>query len=107
MSAKLPKYTNYFLFAFLVVINIALRYPFTPHQGGGDVFNINFMATSITKEGCAKWIIHPASYAGMYPYSYPSSVPFLFSMISQATGLNMEWTVWLSSTIFGVLSALA
>jgi len=38
------------------------------------------------------------------PYSYASAVPFAASGVSQCTGIEMEWAIWLFSAFLGVLS---
>ena len=48
-------------------------------------------------------MVHPLSIFGLYPYSYPSAVPFLLSGISQSTGLSMELTIFLLAIVIGLL----
>jgi len=102
---KFTKRVRFGLIAGLIVLNLILRYPATPHEIGWDTFLIHILANSISEFGWARWWVHPLSIGGFYPYSYASSVPFLVSGISQFTGIGMEWTVWLFSTLTG-LSAL-
>ena len=92
---------NFILLACLLALNMILRYPATPHEIGWDTFGIHILANSISEFGWAKWLVHPLSIGGFYPNSYASAVPFLVSGISQCTGIDMEWTVWLSSTLMG------
>jgi len=74
---KISKKTSYGLIAFLVLLNVALRYPTTSHEVGVDSFVIHGLANSISENGYAKWVVHPLSIFGFYPYSYPSGVPYL------------------------------
>jgi len=94
------------LFLFLILINILLRYPFTPHEIGWDSFVIHSLADSINVQHHADWILNPFSYFGMYPLSYPSSVPFIISSTSQASGLSIEGVAWIFTIIIGILAAL-
>ena len=64
----------------LILLNIAVRIPVTPHEIGDDTFFIHWMAQSILEEKPAMWLVHPASVFGLYPYSYHSFVPFLLSI---------------------------
>lgn len=102
----ISKKVHYLLLLTLVIINVALRYPLTPHEIGWDSFFIHGLAESITENGYGVWWIHPLSFFGLYPYSYASAVPTILSGISQVTGIEMEWSIWLFSTIIGVLSGL-
>lgn len=97
------KKVNYTLWAFLVLLNIIIRYPTTSHEMGVDSFVIHSLANSISVNGYAKWIIHPLSVFGLYPYSYSSGVPYLLSGISQCAGLSMELTVFILAIFVGLL----
>jgi len=102
------KKVNYTLLAFLVLLNIIIRYPTTSHKMGVDSFFIHGLANSISANGYAKWAVNPLSLFGLYPYSYPTAVPYLLSGVSQCMGLNMEWTIFLVAIfigIFGMFSA--
>ena len=102
---KISKRSKYALIALLIILNIIFRFPITPHEIGWDSFAIHSLANSISSFGFAKWLIHPLSIFGLYPYSYASAVPFLLSGISQLTGIDMEWTIWLFCVLIGILSA--
>ena len=58
----------------IILLSLIIRIPFTPHEIGNDSFYVHSMTHSIIQEGYAKWVIHPASLFGLYPYSYPSFV---------------------------------
>jgi hypothetical protein len=96
--------TKYVLLGIIIALNIVLRLPTTPHEIGWDSFFIHGLAESISTYGYAKWIIHPLSVFGYYPFSYASAVPLFLSEMSQITGLNMEWTIWAFSIIEGILA---
>jgi hypothetical protein len=102
---KFSKRTTCGLLALLVILNIILRLPLTSHEIGWDSFSIHALANSISTFGEARWWAHPASIGGFYPYSTASAVPFLLSGISQCTGIDMEWTIWLFCVLIGVFSA--
>jgi len=95
---------RYCLFSFLIFVNLAYRYPFTPHEIGWDSFFIHHLANIISADGHVNWWIHPLSTVGLYPYSYPGGVPLLLSAFSQISGLDMDITAWIFSTFIGVLS---
>jgi hypothetical protein len=63
-------------------LNIVVRIPVLPIERGGDSSLIHWMSDSIIIEGGAKWVIHPASVFGWYPYSYPSAVAHLNAVFS-------------------------
>ena len=92
------------MWVFLIALNVIMRYPATPHEIGWDTFGIHILANSISEFGWARWWVHPLSIFGMYPYSYASFIPFLVSGISQCTGIDMEWTVWLFCMLTGIFS---
>lgn len=104
---ELPRKAKLSLLTFLVLLNIAIRFPTVPHEIGSDGFFIHALANSITQEGYAKWIIHPASAYGLYPLSYPSGIPFLLSGASQATGVDMEWIIFFISILFSLLGTFS
>lgn len=87
----------------LIGLNIVVRIPVLPIEMGGDSNLIHWMSDSIIIEGGAKWVIHPASVFGWYPYSYPSAVPHLNAVFSIITGLNITNLILFTSVIFGVL----
>lgn len=87
---KFSRKTNYLLIGFLLMLNLAFRYPVTPHEIGHDSFFIHGLANSISTSGDIKWALHPTSLFGLYPMSYPSGFPVALSITSQLTGLDME-----------------
>jgi len=96
------------LFALLILLNIILRYPSTPHEIGVDSFVVHSMANAISTFGYAGWWIHPASIIGSYPYSTsPSAVPFLLSGISQCSNMDTESVILLYSMVLGLFSIFA
>lgn len=101
---KLPERINYILLAFLAILNIVFRIPMTPH--GVDTVDSTYiwgLANSITTFGYAEWILHPLSFFGLYPLSYPSTVPTILSIVSQALGLDIEYVILLFGFVLGIL----
>lgn len=88
----------------LIVLNIAIRLPVTAHAIGVDTFYIFGLAESISTFGYAKWIIHPASFFGVYPYSYPSAYLFIVSGLSQTSGISTEYIILIFGIILGISS---
>ena len=100
---KLSKKTKYVLIGLLVILNIVLRLPTTPHEIGIDSFHTHTYANYISTTGYADWILSPLSFFGLYPLSYPSGEIFFLSGLSQCSKIEMEWTIWVAATFFGVL----
>lgn len=104
---NLSKRVRYALLGFLIMLNITFRYPRVSHEYGVDTLGMHSLANTITKYGCAKWVINPASYFGLTPLSYPNGVLYLLSGISQCTGMNVEHVMLMISMFCGVFGALA
>ncbi|UCH88890.1 MAG: hypothetical protein JSV49_11745 [Thermoplasmata archaeon] len=106
---RFNKRTTISFFMFLVFLNFTVRYYLLgTHEEGADSFLIHSLANTITTYGNAKWIIHPLSYFGLTPLSYPCAVPYLLSGISQISGVNMETSVLIfsfTSSIIGLGAA--
>jgi asparagine N-glycosylation enzyme membrane subunit Stt3 len=76
----------------------------TPH--GVDITDSTYiwgLANSISNFGYAEWILHPLSFFGLYPLSYPSAVPTILSIVSQASGLDIEYVILLFGFVLGIL----
>jgi hypothetical protein len=97
------KNTTYLIFLLLLLLNIVLHYPTVPHEIGWDSFVVHSAANSLSELGFAKWWLNPTSVIGSYPYSIASAVPFLTSGISQLTGLSMDTSIFIYSTILGLI----
>jgi hypothetical protein len=91
MRIKLSRRIKYSPLAFLVLLNVALRFPVRPHETGNDAFYYHTLANSISSFGHAKWLIHPLSIFGLYPYFNEIAGPLEASIISQCIGIGMEW----------------
>lgn len=90
----------------LVVLNFLLRFPITPHELGNDSFFIHNLAQIIVSNGYANWILSPLSFFGLYPFSYASGLPHLLAISSILTGIDVEWTIYFVSLLFGLFSIL-
>jgi hypothetical protein len=106
MNATVSKrHTWILLWICLILLNVIIRYPITPHEIGSDSFIIHFIADSISKFGHAKWWYHPLSIIGLYPYSFSSALPFYLSGVSQSISMEMERTIWIVLSFFGIFSS--
>jgi hypothetical protein len=71
---------------------------------GVDSFFIHSMAQALNDNGRGFWLMDFTSYFGIYPFSYPSAAPFLLSAFSQVSGLDINSSIFILSTLLGVLS---
>jgi len=92
------------LFALLILLNIVLRFQVVSHEIGADSFLMHIMTNSLNEFGYAKWFLSPLSVFGLYPASYTSTMQFLLSGISQCTGMEMRWVIFLYCVFIGLLS---
>jgi len=104
MTMKLSKKIKFELFALLIVLSIILRFQVVSHEIGHDSFLMHIMVNSLNEYGYAKSFLHPLSIFGLYPASYTSTMLFLLSGISQSTGMEMRWVIFLYCTFIGLLS---
>ncbi len=91
----------------LLALNLVIRFPIAPHELGTDSFFIHALSQTICSNNYAVWLLSPLSFFGLYPYSYASGLPHLLAITSLTTDLNMEWTIYYSSLIFGLLGVIA
>lgn len=92
------------LFAQLILLNTILRLQTVPREIGNDSFVMHIMVNSLSEYGYAKWFLHPLSLAGIYPYSYVSSMQFLLSGICQSANIDMNFSMFLYCVFIGILS---
>ena len=104
---KLSKKSKIELFSLLIILNVILRFQVVPNEIFPDSFVMHIMVNSLNEFGYAKWFLHPLSVIGLYPASYSSSMQFLLSGISQTTGLEMRWVIFLYCVFIGLLSMFA
>jgi hypothetical protein len=100
---KFPKKTTYCLLLFLVLVNIMMRFPRTPHAIGVDSFVVKGLADSIAIDGFAIWMLHPLSYLGLFPLSYPSGGIYFVATYEVLTGDLGETSLLVISMLLGVL----
>ena len=96
--------TNFLLLCLLVILNVILRFQAEPREMGIDSFIVHMLINSLTEYGYGRWILHPLSLAGLYPYSFSSSVPFLLSGIQQIASIDITNVIFLYCIILGFLS---
>ena len=101
---KLSNKMKIMSFALLVILNIILRFQVVSHEIGRDSFLMHLMANSLNEFGYAKWFLNPLSIFGLYPASYTSTMQFFLSGISQCTGMEMRWVIFLYCVFIGLLS---
>ncbi len=105
----LPRETKILFLVGLILLNLAVRFPtqgnFREHRV--DTFNLHAMADSVEEENEAKWVAHPLSVFGLYPYSYPSLPVFLVAAIALFTGLSTEISIFVLAQITGLLGIAA
>ena len=89
----LSKRVTQYLLLLLYCISLLFRYPLINGPYDSDSFVIQAMSLKFTAYGSIPWLLSVRSYFGMYPFSYPSAVPVLHSVVSQTTGLNSEISI--------------
>lgn len=99
--------TKYILLVLLAIINIVIRFPVTEHALGIDTFYVYGIAESISTFGYARWILNPASFFGLYPYSYPSAFIFMLFGLSQTTGISIDIIILILGIILGIFGAFS
>lgn len=104
---KFSKRVNYLLILFLAMLNVALRYPKVQHELGADSFVIHILSNSITQYHYGKWILHPLSYIGLYPLSYPSAYPYLAAGVSLSSGIDVESSILTISIAIGLIGVFS
>jgi hypothetical protein len=101
---KFSNKVKFSLLGLLIVLNIVLRYPLTPHEIGWDTFLMHIMSNSLNEFGYAKWILNPLSIVGIYPASYTSALLFFISSIAQLTNIEMDTVIYIYSIFLSILS---
>ena len=91
-----------------VLLSVAFRYPLVEHERHHtDSYFIHMLSGSIVDEGYAKWVFHPLSLFGYYPFSYPSGTPFLVAELAELTGVTVDVAILLSGMMLSILFCLA
>ena len=101
------EFKNKWLFLLVLVFLIALTIPHTPHAVGSDAFLYQAAARSIVEHGVAKWVTSPLSFYGLTPYSTPSSLTYLVSILMLLTNLEVESVSALLSITFSITAYLS
>lgn len=94
------------ILAALVVANLLLRFPRTPHEMGVDSFVFHGLTQTLIDFGHARWILTPLSYFGLYPLSHPSGPLFLLGSVSVMGGIQIEGSILVTDWIVSILGAL-
>lgn len=101
---SLSKRDNWILIISLILLNLLFRIPWASH--GCDIIDSTYiwsLANSILNLGHVKWDLHPASFFGLYPLSYPSALPIVLSITSQMSGESVECTIQIYGIVLGML----
>lgn len=101
---NIPFRTKMILIFLLILINIILRLPTTPHEIGWDSFEMHIMSNSLNEFGYAKWFLNPLSIVGLYPGSYTSGLLFFISGIAQLTNIEMDTVIYIYTIFISILS---
>jgi len=64
------------------------------------------MINSLSSVGYAKWVVHPLSIIGMYPYSYASALIYAGSILNLSTGISTEAIMVVLPILLGILAVL-
>lgn len=91
----------------LFILNIIIRFPVVSHEVGTDGFFVHELANSILNYGYAKWILHPLSFFGLFPLSYPSTQPFLLASISSISKITIEYAVLFNGFFLAIVGTFS
>jgi len=105
MKASQKKITYCYLLA-LILFNLCIRIVPVPPRGG-DSWAMAYKAEIMSEEGFLVWYLHPLSFLGWYPFSYPAGFPMSISAISQVTGLHIIPTIYGFSIFVTILGCLS
>ncbi len=108
---KFSKRVTYMLLGFFLILTACFQYRgflllVYPNIGGGDTFVLQQLSESISDTSYAQWLIHPLSYMGLYPLSYPSGYPFHLSFLTVSTTLASSDVILLSDQLLAYLGVL-
>ncbi|WP_406657767.1 hypothetical protein V7O62_04170 [Methanolobus sp. ZRKC2] len=101
---KISKRSSGLILGLIILYNILIRFQVELYEIGYDSFFVHVLINSISEFGYAKWCLSTLSFAGLYPYSYASSVPFLLSGFSQISNIHMNYVIFIYCQIIGLLS---
>ena len=101
---KLTRNTKLLLLVINIILNIILRFQVVPNEIFPDSVSMHIMVNSINEFGYARWWLHPLSIFGLFPASYTSTMQFFLSGVSQCTGIEVRWTIFLYCEFIGLLS---
>lgn len=84
------------------ILSMLMRYP-TGSEHGVDGFTFHALAGVILSTGSMGWLVTPASYLGLAPFSYPPAVPIAIAAFSGVSTTNLQWSVAVYSLLLGLL----
>ncbi|MFW9888411.1 MAG: hypothetical protein ACFFER_09525 [Candidatus Thorarchaeota archaeon] len=92
------------LLILMILINILVRIPRVPHLQGYDGFVLTMESFSLLDGYAVTWLIHPASYFGMFSFSgYPIGSVALLALFLAITH-SLETATFLFLVFFSILS---
>lgn len=108
MTHKYRVKREHWLLLLLLILNIVIRIPATPHGlDWGDSSFVWSLANSINDSGYMAWVLNPLSLFGIYAASYPSGYPVILSVVSQTTGIDTEYVIFICCLLLGAVGILA
>ncbi|MHA1976552.1 MAG: hypothetical protein ACW98F_11905 [Candidatus Hodarchaeales archaeon] len=91
---------------YIILINLILRLPRTPHAMGDDAFIVIWMAKAFQQGGTIFWNITPFSLFGFYPFStYPVGGPAILASIM--VFFSDEMSILIFSMVFAGVSIIS
>ena len=92
-------------FFFLTAIMLVLLFRSLFLKLGGDSGSGLIKSSAITTYGLVPWFIHPTSFFGWHPFSYPAGEYVILSAISQIIGVNLYTLAFWFPTIISCMGA--
>ena len=84
----------------LILLTLTLKSVWhIPH--GGDTWASTIRVIALDQRGYLPTYLHPLSYFGWYPYSYPHGYHFFITSAYQITGLNLDILVIILPILVG------
>jgi len=91
------------LLCLLVSLHLFFRYPVTPRSvGSTDSFFVMGMTFSLKKNSGMPWLDNVFSYAGLYPFSYPSGGSAGLAAVWSVSGLGIDESLYVFNLVFSL-----
>ena len=99
------KLSRYCFLITIVTLSVTFRISHI-YVGGGDSWGMATYISALTQSGTLSWLLHPLSYFGLFPYSYPSGGIVFVATFSLMTDLNILQNIALYSILTSILGIL-